>query len=320
ERRDVARLEGYGSTCAWLMALSGDPAAVCRSRIAVAASLEEMPETRAALASEVVSEPRVRLLAQAQALAPEQFLRDEAVLVAQAAAVPSNRLPQLLAQWRRDTDPQGAVADAERLHALRALHISPAWSGMLHLSGDLDPEGGTVVLAALRSLSEQAALDPDDTRTPAQCRADALVEVCRRHLGGGEGTGGRRPHVTVTVPWHTLQKGTGVVDTEAGPISVEAVRRLTCDATINRVILDGDSTPVDAARAHRIVSPALRRALDLRDQGCTHPGCDTPARWCNAHHIRHWADGGTTDLANPRLLCRRHHRRAHAHQAYPRRE
>ncbi|MFH1329037.1 MAG: DUF222 domain-containing protein [Actinomycetota bacterium] len=320
DRRGLAGREGFGSTTAWLMAVSGDPAAVCRSRVAVAASLVEMPETRAAFASGVVSEPRVRLLAQVKELAPEQFARDEASLVAQAATVSSKRLPQLLAQWRRDTDPQGAEADTERLHTLRALHISPAWSGMVHLSGDLDPEGGGVVLAAIRSLSESAALDADDSRTPAQCRADALVEVCRRHLDGGSHNNGRRPQVTVTVAWETLRKTSGLVDTEAGPVSVESVRRLACDATINRVILDGDSTPLEVGRAHRVVPPALRRALDLRYQGCTHPGCDTPARWCDAHHLQHWAEGGRTELANLRLLCRRHHRQAHHHHPYPRRQ
>jgi hypothetical protein len=37
ERRGLARRKGFGSTTAWLMALSGDPGAVCRSRVAVAA-------------------------------------------------------------------------------------------------------------------------------------------------------------------------------------------------------------------------------------------------------------------------------------------
>lgn len=319
DRRGLAAREGYGSTTAWLMAVSGDPAAVCRSRFATATSLREMPETRAAFAAGEVSEPRVRLLAQARALAPQQFSRDEATLVGQAGSVPSQQLPQVLAEWRRRTDPEGAVADAERLHRLRALHISPAWSGMVHLDGDLDPEGGSVVLAALRSLSEPAALDVQDTRTPAQCRADALVEICRRHLDGGEAPGGNRPHVTVTVSWEALQTGSRVVDTEAGPISVETVRRLACDASLSRVILDAASVPVDIGRAARVVPPALRRALELRDQGCTHPGCQVPARWCDAHHLRHWAEGGRTELANLRLLCRRHHRQAHNHHPYPRR-
>jgi len=98
ERRGVARQEGYGSTTAWLMALSGDPAAVCRSRVGVATALEEMPETRAAFAAGLVSEPRVRLLAQAHDLVPEQFTRDEKHLVAQAASVSSQRLPQALSE------------------------------------------------------------------------------------------------------------------------------------------------------------------------------------------------------------------------------
>ena len=70
-------------------------------------------------------------------------------------------------------------------------------------------------------------------------------------------------------------------------------------------------------RATRVIPDRLRRLLELRDRGCTHPGCQIPARWCDAHHITHWADGGTTDSANLRLLCRRHHTDAHNHQPYP---
>ncbi len=319
DRRGVARQEGYGSTTAWLIALSGDPAAVCRSRLAVATSLQAMPETRAAFAAGQVSEPRVRLLAEARALAPEQFTRDEAQLVSQAAAVSSRRLPQLLGEWRRHSDPEGAEADTARAFARRALHISPSWSGMVHLAGDLDPEGGSVVLAALRSLSEPASPDPQDTRSPQQCRADALVEICRRHLDGGHPYHGRRPHLTLTIPWQALQDGTGLAEAEGGPVSVEAVRRLACDATITTVTVN-DGAPTGVGPTRRVVPPALRRAIDTRDQGCTHPGCDIPARWCDAHHITHWADGGPTTLANLRLLCRRHHRAAHDHQPYPRRQ
>jgi hypothetical protein len=320
ERRGVARQQGYSSTTAWLMAVSGDPGSVCRSQVAVAAALQEMPETQQAFAAGTVSESRVRLLAQAQALAPEQFARDEALLVAQAATAPSKQLPQVLAEWRLRTDPQGAEADADRLHQQRAMHISRAWSGMVHLNGDLDPEGGLIVLAAIRALSEPPALDPADERTPAQCRADALVEICRRHeQGAGDGSR-RRPQVLVTVPLSTLRAGTGVVHTEAGPVGARAARRLTCDATISRVVLDSESVPVELGRATRVVPRPLRRLLEERDRGCTHPGCDMPARFCDAHHLKHWADGGTTEPANLRLLCSRHHTVAHQVGRYPRRE
>jgi hypothetical protein len=299
DRRGVARRQGFPSTTAWLMALSGDPAAVCRSRLAVAASLREMPETRAAFAAGEVSEPRVRLLAEAQRLAPEQFTRDESRLVAQAASTAPQRLPQVLGEWRRQADPAGAEADTARRFAQRALYLSPSWSGMVHLDGDLDPEGGSLVLAALRSLSEPASPDPQDTRSPQQCRADALVEICRRHLDGSHPHHTRRPHLTLTISRQALETGTGVVDLEGGPVAVEAVRRLACDATVTTVTLDEHGRPVAAHPARRVVPPALRRALHQRDRGCTHPGCDIPARWCDAHHITHWAQGGPTTLANP---------------------
>ena len=54
-----------------------------------------------------------------------------------------------------------------------------------------------------------------------------------------------------------------------------------------------------------VVPAAIRRALALRDKGCTHPGCTRPHHWCDSHHIIHWAIGGPTSLDNLVLLCRR---------------
>ncbi len=55
---------------------------------------------------------------------------------------------------------------------------------------------------------------------------------------------------------------------------------------------------------------ALKRALWARDGGCSFPGC-THTRFVDAHHIRHWADGGETSLENTTLLCSQHHRLVH---------
>jgi hypothetical protein len=36
-----------------------------------------------------------------------------------------------------------------------------------------------------------------------------------------------------------------------------------------------------------------------------------PPHWTDAHHLVHWADFGTSDLANAALLCERHHTIVH---------
>jgi hypothetical protein len=52
--------------------------------------------------------------------------------------------------------------------------------------------------------------------------------------------------------------------------------------------------------------------LQSRDGGCRFPGC-SHHRFVDAHHIRHWADGGDTSIDNLVLLCRHHHRLVHEH-------
>ncbi|WP_144858202.1 HNH endonuclease signature motif containing protein, partial [Marihabitans asiaticum] len=64
-------------------------------------------------------------------------------------------------------------------------------------------------------------------------------------------------------------------------------------------------------RGVRLFSAMQVKTLWLRDGGCTYPGCTTPARWCDAHHLIHWADAGPTDLSNAALLCQRHHTLVH---------
>jgi hypothetical protein len=155
--------------------------------------------------------------------------------------------------------------------------------------------------------------DPDDRR-PAQRRADALGELCRRYLDGSDRpvVAGERPHLSITVDLATLEgrAGMGELD-EAAATGAQAARRLACDASISRVITAGRSEPLDVGRQGPVVPAGLRRAVVVRDRGCRFPGCDRPHSWCDAHHVVHWADGGVTSLSNLVLLCRRHHRLVH---------
>ena len=123
---------------------------------------------------------------------------------------------------------------------------------------------------------------------------------------------GERPHVTVTVDADALaaRRGAGELD-HAGPVDVDAVRELACDASVMRVVMSGRSQPLDIGRRTPVVPPSMRRAVIVRDRRCRFPGCDRPHTWCDAHHVVHWADGGPTALANLLLLCRSHHRMVH---------
>jgi hypothetical protein len=82
-------------------------------------------------------------------------------------------------------------------------------------------------------------------------------------------------------------------------------------ALLPSVLGGAPSQPLEAGRASRVVQPAQRTALAVRDGGCVFPGCGRPLAWCEAHHLRHWLHGGRTDLANLALVCRAHHRAVH---------
>jgi hypothetical protein len=76
------------------------------------------------------------------------------------------------------------------------------------------------------------------------------------------------------------------------------------------ILEDGQGEPLGVGRKTRTIPPALRRALASRDGGYVFPGC-THKRYVDGHHLQHWADGGTTKLANLVTLCRFHHRAVH---------
>ena len=92
-------------------------------------------------------------------------------------------------------------------------------------------------------------------------------------------------------------------------VSAETSRRLACDA--GKVVMkhDAEGKILDVGRRTRTIPTAIRRALTSRDESCRFPGCGS--KHCEAHHLKHWANGGETSLDNLVLLCRRHHRAVH---------
>lgn len=315
DRRRAFERDGSLTLTAWLRTRCRMAAGWARELVRMARQLGDMPATKEAFEAGELDSGRVRIMVAAHRRHPEVFARDEDTLLDAALSSPTADVRRLVDYWSQAADEAEALRDHEARHRRRRLHVSRTFGGMVRIDGDLDTEGGEIVITALRSLTEPTHVDPTDDRTPAQARADALVDLCRHHLDHGDAPvgGGERPHLTVVADLATLEGRAGRrAETDGGAVlHPEAIRRIACDAGVSRVVTDGAGQPLDVGRRTRSIPPAIRRALMVRDGGCTASGCDRPVRWCDAHHIEHWADGGVTSLENLRLLCRRHHRQAH---------
>ena len=101
----------------------------------------------------------------------------------------------------------------------------------------------------------------------------------------------------------------GRSDLDGIRVSAETSRRMACDAAVVAMVHAKDGSMLNVGRRTRTIPPHIRRALEERDRGCRFPGCG--CRFTEAHHVKHWADGGETSLGNTLLLCRRHHRAVH---------
>ncbi|WP_238773646.1 HNH endonuclease signature motif containing protein [Prescottella equi] len=212
-------------------------------------------------------------------------------------------------------------------------HASKTLNGRVSVKGDLDAVTGEMLLTALSALTKPRNLldDPAEKRTPARQRADAFAEILRRYLDSGEAPieGGERPHLSLHVNASDLARSESAHEwvnpdgesdlfgdndiarlPHTGPLSIATARRLACDCHLTPIVMD-DGVPLNLGRTSRTVSKKQRRALIARDHGCAFPGCGTPPAHCEGHHVKHWADGGPTDLDNLVLLCRYHHTLLH---------
>jgi hypothetical protein len=313
-RKSFAR-DGFVSASAWLADKNRTTFSMAKREVAMAAALEEMPRTRQALERGELSAAAAGLLVQAREAAEVAFESHEASLVAEARSLPIGALRTRVATWVQKVDPDGVEERAEVRYARRQLCVFPGVDGMVRINGDLDPESGSPVISALGAIVDRDARGGADMRTAAQRRADALAEICSAWLASGDRArvAGERPNLTVVVDIDVLQrKRAGRCEIpDVGPITAETARRIACDASVSRVIVQGPSEPLEVGRKTAVVPPGLRRAVAVRDGGCRFPGCDRPPSWCDAHHVRHWADGGETSLSNLVLLCRPHHRMLH---------
>ncbi len=288
---------------------------VASAQVDVARRLETLPQTSKALADGDISYRHASLIARtAERLGDRMEAHAEEILVNAAKELDPLRLRYAIAQLRHCLEPDQVLDDAKKAHERRFLYLSQTFDGIFRIDGQLDADGGAALQTALN-----AAMGPpaaDDWRSTAERRADALTDIARRQLDSGRlpEVGGQKPHLMITVDMTTLRKEPGSRAAElewAQPIPAETARRLACDCTITPVLRGAESHQVEAGLSSRVIPPAMRRALIVRDKHCRFPGCDRPVAWTDGHHLKHWADGGPTLPVNLALLCGRHHYATH---------
>ena len=314
QRRGGHAIEGACTAVGWLgrnCKMSSNAAA---DRLCVGKALESLPKVSAALAAGEIGFQSASVLCHLhEQLGEKKDLFDEDEMLELARPHTVKNLRVLCFYARHAADPDGFFNDAEANREGRYLNISQMPDGMYALDGALDAEGGAAVRTAIDSLSAPGGVE--ETRTPAQRRADALVELTHHALDQGTlpARRGVKPHLTVTTTLEGLKNEVGApaADLELSlPVSTRTLERIACDCTISRVLL-ADSMVIDVGRATRVVSGPARRALGARDRGCRFPGCDRAVSWSSPYHVVAWTRNGETRLNNLVLLCYFHHRLVH---------
>ncbi|GAB3647762.1 HNH endonuclease signature motif containing protein [Glycomyces tarimensis] len=222
---------------------------------------------------------------------------------------------------------QAALDNGEELldglgqQSLQRLDLVETENGMFVLSGLLSSDTGKLFAKLLTTAvppPRQDEVDEDGSLPPAaNRRAEAFHQVLAAH-GADPNAAKRHGHTAtlhLSVDIETLAgDDTGRVPTlEGDPISLGKARLLACEGlVIPNVFNYATGEAIELGRALRLPNSALRRKLELEQPGgCAWTGCLAPVQWTEAHHIRHWANGGPTVAENLILLCRFHHGRIH---------
>jgi hypothetical protein len=312
----------------WLAWRCGLSLSAAREKVRTAHALRLMPQIAAAFADGRLSYSKAR------ALTRVATAHDEDLLLAYALQSSAAQVEERCRQMR-NAAPE-SVSGALRAWERRSLTL---WrneaQGMLTITVELPIEEGELIAKALeRSVAageaaigvefaavRDAIRDAGEAPSPegngwrAQ-QADALVAIAKSYLSGtGEADGAPVTAATASAADHyqvvvhvddsALRGGAGRSD-----LPIDTLKRLTCDGSLITIVEDEDGTPLDVGRKKRTVSTPLKRALWSRDRGCTFPGCSNK-RYIEAHHIRHWANGGATSFENLTLLCWHHHKLLH---------
>jgi hypothetical protein len=245
--------------------------------------------------------------------------------VAWARELSYHNFIRALAYWFQHADPDGVEKRAKADHDARRVHLSATFRGNWALDGFLDPLSGEIVHQALRRIADElfeadwaeararvgdGVCTADLSRTPAQRRADALVEMARRAHAVAPGARLPEPLLTVLLGYETFSGR--ICELASGAVvTPDSVLRWLSEAWVERVVFDGPDRVVDVGVRRRLFTGATRRAVEVRDRECFHELCDVPAEGCEIDHVEPYGAGGLTVMRNGRAACRFHNNLRH---------
>jgi hypothetical protein len=337
DERDLARSVGASSTRALLMVKHRMSATEAARIVKTARALAEErcdPTRRACAAGQVSSEQAVvitdAITKLTDAVDPVEVGSAQLTLVEQAQRLTFTQLRCAANHLVELVDPDGADAIVEQqlIDEERRARASAMFVGQFGADGTARgrfamPNATFAMLKkALDGLASprrchllvDQGIESDLVQLPYASRMGLALCELVEHLPIDKFPqhGVANCSIVVTIDEARLRAGTGgaTLDT-GGSLSIGEARRLACNAGIVPLVLSGDSTILDLGMGQRLFDRGQRLALAHRDRGCVFPGCERPAAWCEAHHLRAWFQGGPTDLANGCLVCSFHHHLLH---------
>jgi hypothetical protein len=317
--------QGAISCAHWLSWRLGLDTGTAREKVRVARALGVLPRMDEAFERGELSYAKVRALT--RVATPD----NEARLLELAREATGAQLERICRGYRRAVR---AMADEGPLPEERTVRERPLPGGMVKLELVLHPDEAALVMQAIARSAEALHQSGRSTETEAAAttpapdvsaeaagarpisRADAAVLMARTVLATDTLPGARSGADQYQVFLHLDQDVLGAdgdwsatLD-DGTRVSSETLRRVACDCALVPTLTGSHVTTLNIGRRTRTIPPALRRALWLRDRGCSFPGCPH-TRFLHGHHIRHWLHGGETSLENLILVCPRHHHLVH---------
>ncbi len=241
--------DGYYGAASWLRARTRVTRGAAAAATGWARRLGEHPAIAAALAAGQLPVSLARLICDWTDKLPEDYRADAdgILLAAVLGGADQHDLARLGREMldRAQTCPDRDNDGFEE----RALWLGTTFGGAGRLQGDLTPACAAALSVVLDALGQKAG--PEDTRTAAQRRHDAIEEACRRLIGGQmiPGRDGQPPHLSVHIDLgdlaslrggSVLERSWTPAEAAAGPGSAyltgPAAEAAACDAVLTTIV------------------------------------------------------------------------------------